>query len=188
MIYLTDEELIKKCASGSSTAFDELYNRYSNQLVNFICRIINDFPRAEDLFQETFIRVIENAEKFNDNYKFSTWIYRIAINLSYNELKRQKLVAAPVKIESEEEYYSTIYNNADYNDPQSKMEIRENQEKIQKGLSELSENHRIVFILKFHQELSYKEISLITGVSIGTVKSRIYYALQHLKEILEYLS
>ena len=87
---VTEQSLVMRCREGDLGAFDILYRKYGTPLVNFLDRMIHDTGLAEDMFQETFIRVLENIERYNPAYRFSTWIYKIATNLCLNELKRQK--------------------------------------------------------------------------------------------------
>ncbi len=184
----TDEELIKRCAEGDHSAFDTLFKKYGKQLTFFIHQIINDFDRAQDIFQDTFIKVLEKADQFNDKFRFSTWLYRIALNLSINELKRKQR-------ENNRKYNGRSSDNHDNSEdilnnlraldtPQSLMEKQDMIERVTKALNRIPGAKRTAFILKFYHNLSYEEIAGVMECSKGTVKSRIHYALEHLQVLV----
>src|SRR5438046_1718540 len=86
----SDHELLSAIAQGDESAFQEIVQRYRNQIINFIYRMLNDYERAVDLSQETFLRIYTNAHKYQATYSFSTYIYRIASNLAISELRQRK--------------------------------------------------------------------------------------------------
>ncbi len=168
----TDEELIRKFQQGDETAYNEIVNRFSGPLLNFIYRIIGDSAYAEDLLQETFIRVYQNKHSYREIAKFSTWIYTIASNLSKTELRRQKV----------RRWFSLSGNRADdrpmeiANDdytPAETMQQNSSLDIIHKEIQKLPMSFKEVIILRDVQELSYDEISTILNIPLGTVKSRV---------------
>jgi len=173
---LDDNELIKLSAKGEIWAFDELYRKYSSKILNFIYRMTGDRLVAEDLMQDTFVKVFENSDKFNSKYKFTTWIYKIASNLTINEINKSKLRNIKKK------YWKNNSNNDEF---QIKLEKKEVNDKILKCLNRLSLQHRAVLVLKFYQHCNYDEISEILNISIGTVKSRIHYAVRNIRHLLQ---
>ena len=189
MNYNSDEYLVSEISRGNIRAFNKLYKKYSSPIYNYIYRLIGVVSITEDIFQDTFTRVFQNINRFNPEYKFSTWIYTIASNLCFNELKKIK--------KNRSLFYSTELNHIKYQDkqqteisgkeksPLEQTETNDLKEKINNALSNLSENHRMVFVQKFYHNLSYKEIADIMNCSLGTVKSRIHYAIENLKKILE---
>jgi len=185
----SDEYLVNEVSKGNVEAFNALYNKYSGQIYNYIYRLIGEVCTVEDIFQDTFVRVIQNIDRYNPVFKFSTWIYTIASNLCFNELKKMKKNKNHVQIsEMNSGENFPVKQHQLHSKEKSPLEhtvISDVQEKIKLAVNSLSENHRMVFIQKFYHNLSYKEIADIMNCSIGTVKSRIHYALEHLREILE---
>ena len=184
----TAEQLIKRCASGDEGAFDLLFKKYARPLTFFICQIIHDFDRAQDIFQDTFLKVIKQADKFDEKYRFSTWIYRIALNLSINELRRKQREGSRIvntqhtnNLDSSLEYLDNLHRREN---PHEILERKDMLGKVMKAVDHLPGPKRIAFILKFHQHLSYEEIAGIMECSTGTVKSRIHYAVEHLQVLV----
>jgi len=185
----SDDKLVKEICNGNLKAFNILYQKYSSPILNYIYKLTGNTEIAEDIFQETFIRVINNIERYNPLYRFSTWIYTIASNLCFNELKKinknKILFQESVLNGHEESKHSHIQIQSKEKNPLERIEILDIQEKIKGAIDQLSETHKMVFIQKFYQELSYKEIAEIMNCSIGTVKSRIHYAVENLRKLLE---
>lgn len=168
----SDEELIERFQKGDLYAFDLIVKRYKEQLLNFVYRFVGNQEEAEDIVQETFLRVYRKRKAYKRIAKFSTWIYTIAGNLSRTELrrrKRRKLFSV-----TDMGYEDRDYEISDegYN-PESQVEGKIQEEIIQKEINNLSPKFREVIILRDVQELSYEEISKIIKVPIGTVKSRV---------------
>lgn len=168
----SDEDLIERFQKGDLYAFDLIVKRYKDQLLNFVYRFVGNQEEAEDIVQETFLRVYRKRKAYKRIAKFSTWIYTIAGNLSRTELrrrKRRKLFSV-----SDMGFEDRDYEISDegYN-PESQVEGRLQEEIIQKEINNLSPKFREVIILRDIQELSYEEISKIIKVPIGTVKSRV---------------
>ena len=168
----TDELLISRFQSGDENAYVELVNRYKDKLTNFVFYFLNDEEHADDIVQETFIRLYEKKHYYKQIAKFSTWIYTIARNLANTELRKKKRTKVM--------YLSQMNNQKkDYdlksNDPDLNTEI-ENEflmKEIHTAIDKLSENYKSVIILRDIQGLDYEQISTIVGVPLGTVKSRI---------------
>ncbi|WP_428275911.1 sigma-70 family RNA polymerase sigma factor [Candidatus Palauibacter sp.] len=173
---LEDAELVTQYLGGQRFAFNEIAERYQDRLLNFIYRTIGDRDRAEDLVQETFVRVYRHLHRFDPARKFSTWIYTIASNLAKNELRnraRNPLVLFHSLRKSWEadhrplEFEDTAYR------PDDLFRKRRVREQVEAAVAELPEHHRVVFVLRELEGKSYEEISEITGVTLGTVKSRL---------------
>lgn len=180
----SDEQLIKQCSKGNHEAFDMLFKKYSRPLTYFIFQIIRDHDRSQDIFQDTFIKVLERADQFNDSYRFSTWIYRIAMNLSINELRKRKrengIRHFPGTTDNKTDPFDS-FDSGNEKDPLEKAELKDLSSKVDCALRKLPDPKRIAFILKFHHNLSYEEIAGIMECSTGTVKSRIHYAVEQLQ-------
>jgi len=184
----TDEELIARFQHGELHAFDLIVERYKDQLLNFVFRFLGNQEQAEDILQETFLRVYRNRHAYRRVAKFSTWIYTIAGNLARTELRkrnRRRLFSlSDMGVEDKDYEVSDDGFN-----PESYVDTILHEEIIQKEINKLSPKFREVIILRDMQELSYEEISQILRIPIGTVKSRVNRArlrLQtQLKKILD---
>lgn len=168
----SDEDLIERFQRGDLYAFDLIVKRYKDQLLNFVFRFVGNHEEAEDIVQETFLRVYRKRKAYKRIAKFSTWIYTIAGNLARTELrrrKRRKLFSV-----TDMGYEDRDYEISDeaYN-PETQTDGLIQEEIIQKEINDLSPKFREVIILRDVQELSYEEISKIIKVPIGTVKSRV---------------
>ena len=170
---LTDEQLIKDFQAGDSHAFEELVERYKNRIYNFIYRFVNDVSLAEDLTQDTFLKLFTHKDSYREIAKFSTWLYTIAQNLAKTELRkrnrRQTYSVSDLSTEDREFVISSDQNIV----VDKKSDVENFNLVIMDCLMELSEEFQIMIILRDFQELSYEIISNIMEIPIGTVKSRI---------------
>jgi len=180
----TDEELIARFQNGDYYAFDTIIKRYKDQLVNFAYRFLGDLEDAEDIVQETFLRVFRKKKAYKNVAKFSTWIYTITGNLAKTELrrrKRRKLLSIT----------NLGFEDKDFELPDPEKGPEENVDsiikdrEIQKAIDSLPEKFREVIIFRDIQELSYEEISSILKIPLGTVKSRVNRGRLKLQEFLE---
>ncbi len=182
----TDEDLIEKFQNGDLYAFDLIVKRYKNQLLNFIYRFLGNAEEAEDLVQETFLRVYRNRRAYQKVAKFSTWIYTIAGNLAKTELRKRK----------RRKFFSISdlgYNEKDYDisdeayNPEKDVDSRMKEEIIHREINDLSPKFREVILLRDVQQLSYEEISQIVNIPLGTVKSRVNRGRLKLQEKLKHI-
>ncbi len=180
----TDEELIERFQNGDVYAFDLIVKRYKNQLLNFIYRFLGNAEEAEDLVQETFLRVYRNRKAYQKVAKFSTWIYTIAGNLAKTELRKRK--RRRFFSISELGYNDKDYDISDENyNPERDVDGRIKETIIHEKIMELSPKFREVIILRDVQQLSYEEISEIVNIPLGTVKSRVNRGRLKLQEKLK---
>ncbi|MAJ44869.1 MAG: RNA polymerase subunit sigma-24 [Candidatus Marinimicrobia bacterium] len=180
---LTDEELIEKFQNGDIGAYTEIVNRYKDRLYNFIYRYLYDSDRAEDILQDTFIKLYTHKNSYRQIAKFSTWLYTIAGNLAKTELrklKRRKTYSISEVSRNEKEFIIKSPNTDTENDANS-INIEKS---IQKALNQLPQDFKTIIILRDIQELSYEDISCIVNVPIGTVKSRINRGRLKLQKLL----
>jgi len=182
----TDEELIALFQKGDERAYLELVKRYKDRLVNFVFRYVASREMAEDIVQDTFLKLYTSSHMYKEIARFSTWIYTIAGNLAKTELrkrKRRKIFSIhDMGIDDKEfEIPSDTYN------PERESRSAYQEREIQIAISRLPEQFKTAIILRDIQELSYEEISKIVGVPVGTVKSRINRGRQKLQEILREL-
>jgi len=183
----SDAELMTRCKDGDMTAFDILIHRHKTPLVNFIYRFIGDPDSAEDLAQETFIRVYRNIDRYrHDMAGFRTWMYRIASNLCKNELRnrsRRPRILVNNAIGNQDDEGNPIENMVDPSPrPDGQVEEKELQDVLARAISGLPEKLRIALILRDIEGMSYEEISQTIRKPVGTVKSRINRARLMLKD------
>ena len=168
----SDEALMGNLRRGDMQAFDELYTRHRQPLFNFISRLLQDVALAEDVFQETYMRVLENADRFNPRGKFSTWLYTIAHNLCMDELRRQN-----TSIPAEQMAEPPV------RDPHDHLLKREDEATAHQLLAALQPHLRAVVVLRVLHDYSQEETAKIVGVPVGTVKSRLHHALKQLRQM-----
>lgn len=164
----SDEILMTRFSRGDEAAFLELVNRYQRKLLNFIFRRTGCREMAEDLVQETFLRVVNAAPRYQATAKFTTWLYTIALNLWRNEVSRRSLKTCVV----------------DDNIPSSSMDVEMalDFKHLQTLMQTLSEEHCLVLELGFIEGWTNQQIADLTGCTVGTVKSRKFYALKALRK------
>lgn len=180
----TDEELIARFQEGDEQAYIELVSRYRDKLMTFVYRFMNNYELAEDIVQDTLLKLYTHKHYYRSIAKFSTWIYTIAGNLSKTELRKKKRrkVINLSQVGSEDREYEF---------PATEPETGElvqsgyTEKKIQESIQKLPLHFRTVIILRDIQELSYEEVSKIVDVPLGTVKSRINRARLQLQKDLE---
>ena len=183
---VTDEDLIEYFQQGDVMAYEQLIKRYKNRLLNYIYRFIGNQEEAEDIVQETFLRLYRNRNSYTRVAKFSTWIYTIAGNLARTELRRHKRrrLFSLSDIGSEDKDYDIPDNSFN---PESYVNSTLQIEVIHKEIAGLSPKFREVIILRDIEELSYEEISKIIQIPIGTVKSRVNRARLRLQKRLKHV-
>ncbi|MDX9846455.1 MAG: sigma-70 family RNA polymerase sigma factor [Tenuifilaceae bacterium] len=184
---MSDKELIDDILQhNSQKAFEELVNRYQPMVTKTCLGFVNSLADAEDLAQEVFIEVFESLKGFRSEAKISTWIYRIAVNKSLNQVRKQKRDRIFRSIEN----FFTSKNdvneplqvlNRDGENADSNLERSENKRMLKQAINALPENQRIAFILSKYQELSYKEIADVMGVSLSSVESLLFRAKSNLQ-------
>ena len=176
---LTDEELVSAHLQGRPAAFHRLYDRYRDRLIHFITRKTGDPDRAQDLVQEAFIRVTRHLHRFDTSKKFSTWVYTIAGNLSKNELRnrsRSPLVLFQRLTNNWDDDHRPLQFEDYSTKPDDLCRKRYLRRLVEDTVQTLPEHHQLVFRLRELEGKSYEEISDITGVNLGTVKSRLNQA------------
>lgn len=180
----TDEELIARFQGGDEQAYVELVNRYRDRLMTFVYRFVNDFEQAQDIVQDTLLKVYTHRHFYKEIAKFSTWIYTIAGNLAKTELRKRKRrkVTNLSQMSREDKVYEIPSNDTDTGD---RIQGQFAEQQLQKAIQSLPLHFRTVVILRDLQELSYEEISNIVDVPLGTVKSRINRARLQLQKALK---
>ncbi|ALX47498.1 RNA polymerase sigma factor SigW [Lentibacillus cibarius] len=182
----TVNSLVKKAQKGDQLAFSELIDFYQHRVYRICFRLIGNHHDAEDLAQTAFLRAYQNINSHDNNKKFSSWLFRIATNLTLDRLKMKK----PDYYLDAEVFNAdgmTMYNRIPANNqlPEDQVIGREMLDIIQKAMFGLSPEYRLAIIFKYLEELSLKEISDIMQIPIGTVKTRIHRGREILRKQLE---
>ncbi len=169
-----DEDLIVQVQNGQRKAYDELVSRYKGRLFSFILRMVKDADLAEELTQETLIRVYIHAAKYREIAKFSTWIFTIATNLVRNKMRQKSRRPWTISLNPAPDDDEVPVDPADTRaDTSAEVEREELAALINEATSRIPEKYRIPFLLREVDQLSYEEIQQVTGLKLGTVRSRI---------------
>ena len=180
----TDADLVKSYINGSEIALETLVNRHKLQIFNFINSKINDRDTSEDIFQDTFIKVIRTLRNglYNEEGKFLPWIMRIAHNLVIDHFRKSNRIPT---IENKEEF--DIFQFVSDTAPNAENILIEDQilKDIQKLIQELPDDQKEVLIMRLYRDMSFKEIAENTKVSINTALGRMRYAIINLRRLIE---
>lgn len=160
---------------GDEDAFRELVDRYQEPLLNYLYRFTSNRELAEEITQETFIAILQNMQNFRKGAKFRPWIYAIATNKALNILRRRNPTCDNLSLQKAV---------SDTVDPVAQASRQELITAVQQALQKLPAKQRAIFILRFYQGLAYEEIATAIGCPVGTVKSRMCYALKKLRSVL----
>ena len=166
----SDEKLILRFQEGDINAYNELVKRYKDRLLNFVLRYFNNVEQAEDVVQDTLIKLYTHASYYKKVAKFSTWIFTIAKNNALTELRKNKRKKTD-SLWTDDGQVIDINSKEESLDSKVQNEIAIDQ--LNKFLDEIPENFRMAVVLRDFEELSYEEISKILEIPIGTIKSRI---------------
>lgn len=180
-----DEEMMAATAQGDEYAFEILVRRHQASVLNLVYRFIGNRSQAKDLAQEVFTRVWQAAKSYEPKAKFSTWIYRITVNLCLNELKsagRKKLTFHFSNVEGAETGVEALSDESP--SAEERLLAEERSRQISDALQSLPENQRMALILKKYDDLSYQEIAQILGCSVSAVESLLVRAKKNLYEKL----
>lgn len=171
----TDERLMQFVAKGDARAFEALYDRYSDRLLNYFYRMLwRDREKAEDFMQDLFTKLLSKPEAFDPKRSFKPWLFSIANNMCKNEYEKQAVRSG--------EGTELANENLAANEPTmpDHLDWDAFNQSLDRELALLDEKHRTSFVLRYREELSIREISVICDCSEGTVKSRLFYALRKL--------
>lgn len=178
--------LLKKVKEGNQTAFEKLILQYEKQVYNIAYRMFYNEADAKDISQEVFLRIYQKIHTFEETSKFSTWLYRITINICIDELRKRKGKETYSIDETykQEDGEMTKQYKLQEQGPEEVFLQKERIEALHKGIQKLPEDYKAVIILRDLQNFSYQEIADILSCSLGTVKSRISRGRIQLKNIL----
>lgn len=184
MTKLTDRELVLAYANGDNSAFDVLLSRHQKGVFDYILHLVNDYDKANDIFQDTFIKAISMIRqgRYDDSGKFPAWLNRVAHNHIIDLYRRAK-TANTISNDADEEI--DLFNNRDLCEGSIEDELIQTQfnEDLRRMLLSLPEDQQQVVHMRMYLDLSFKEIAEITGVSINTALGRMRYALRNLRRL-----
>lgn len=181
---MNDNMLVQKFIDGDQLALEELVHRHKNRVFTYIVLIVKNHQLAEDIFQDTFIKVIRSLKlgKYTENGKFVSWVLRIAHNLIIDHFRKEKLLNTTSNDDTEVD----LFNSQKYSDEniEDKLVFEQITEDVRKLVELLPEDQRQVIIMRHYMDLSFKEISEQTNVSINTALGRMRYALINLRKLI----
>jgi RNA polymerase sigma-70 factor (ECF subfamily) len=184
---LDDEALVRLTLNGEREAFSELIIRYQGRALGVVTGVVGNREDALDVVQDAFMKAYTSLGSFRFGSKFYTWFYRLLVNRAIDKLReisRNPGASYDETWMKEDGLASPVYS--EYTDgPERLVQRKELKESIKEAIDSLSENHRVVIVLRELEGLSYEEIAGILGISIGTVMSRIYYAREKLRALLK---
>jgi RNA polymerase sigma-70 factor (ECF subfamily) len=181
---MTDEELALSYINGNNRAFDELLSRSQDKIFNYIMYVVKDEDLANDLFQETYLKVITKMQngRYTDTGKFFWWLTRVAHNviIDYYRAQKSNRIVEPTKDNDLSNLNSNLVMDSNRESEMANAQVLRD---VKKLMEALPEQQREVVFMRYYQELSFKEIAEITGVSINTSLGRMRYALINLRKL-----
>jgi RNA polymerase sigma-70 factor (ECF subfamily) len=182
----SDEELVRSVLDGDRGGFTTLVERYQSRLVNYLHRLVRDIEEAHDLAQEVFVRVYQALDRFDPQYRFSTWLFRVAQNAAIDVIRKRRLRLVPLARPDEDgEGTHEIEVAAEGPSALDRMEGAERDAKVRDAIEDLPWEYRELIVLRHYGELAYEEIAEAKGMPLGTVKNKLFRARQMLKAMLE---
>lgn len=182
---LTDEELVRSVLAGDRERFAELVERYQARLINYLHRLVRDLDEAHDLAQEVFVRVYQALDRFDPQYRFSTWLFRVAQNAAIDLIRKRRFRLVPLTRPDEDgEGVRELEIAAEGPSAQDRLESTERDGRIREAIEGLPWEYRELIVLRHYGELAYDEIATAKGMPLGTVKNKLFRARQMLKTAL----
>jgi RNA polymerase sigma-70 factor, ECF subfamily len=188
----TDQEIVVLARAGEEAAYRELIRRYERPLFSLLYRMVRDRELAEDLAQETFIKALNAIESYRPEYKFSSWIFKIANNAAIDHLRRRELDTLSLEgsphAETPEAVEATALQIGDRQEsPLDAVEARELGGQIEQAIAQLRPEYRSCILLRHVEGRAYEEIAEILSLPLGTVKTYIHRARNELRQALAHL-
>ncbi len=181
-IAVPDIDLVRSAVAGSESSFEALVKRYQKPITAYIYRMLGDPESSLDVSQEVFIKVFNSLDKYRSEYKFSTWLYRIAHNAAIDHLRRNPLNRQSIETENDDGAYQ-LQLESPHPTPEQERERSEWRSEINEVVKRLPVQYRELILLRHAQDMSYDEIAEITGLPLGTVKNRLFRAREMMREI-----
>ena len=177
----SDPDLVASAARGLEGSFEELVNRYQRPISAFVYRMVGDYDAALDLTQEIFIKVYASLARYRPEFKFSTWIYRIAHNAAIDHLRRTSSRERSLSVGTETDNYELPLESEGLT-PEQQSEREERRGEIETVVRSLPTAYRELIVLRHSQDLTYEEIVEVTGLPLGTVKNRLFRAREMMRQ------
>ena len=186
---VSDQQVVVFAQQGREDAYRELISRYERPVFSLIFRMVRDKETAEDLAQETFIKVLNNIDRYLPEFKFSSWLFKIANNITIDFLRRRQIdtisiEGAPDAVTAESKKATAIALASGGESPLQELESKELGEQIEKAIGKLRPEYRACILLRHVEDYSYDEIAEIVKLPLGTVKTYIHRARAELRESL----
>jgi RNA polymerase sigma-70 factor (ECF subfamily) len=186
---LPDADVVALAQRGREVAYRELLRRYERPVFSLVFRMVRDRTIAEDLAQETFIKVLNHIDRYRPEFKFSSWLFKIANNITIDHLRRRQLdtisiEGSPDAVTGESMRATAVTVKSAGESPLEELESRELGASIEKAIAKLRPEYRACIILRHVEDYSYDEIAEIVKLPLGTVKTYIHRARQELREYL----
>jgi len=172
---LTDGELIVDAVNGRVDGFEELVRRYQRPITGYVFRMLGNYESSLDVTQEVFIKVYNSLNKYSPEYKFSTWLYRIAHNAAIDHMRRNQVSPQSLEAQNADGSYQ-IQIESRRPSPEQDHERKEWRHEIDSVVRCLPPAYRDLILLRHSRDLSYDEIADVTGLPLGTVKNRLFRA------------
>jgi RNA polymerase sigma-70 factor (ECF subfamily) len=180
---MEDADLVRLCQNGDMAAFEQLFYKHQDRVYGVAYRMTNNEEDALDLTQEIFLKAYQKIDKFKFSSAFSTWLYRLAVNLCIDELRKRKRTANTMPLE--EVANTGMDTCATMDTPEDHVISQDRERQIWNAINSLKEKERAIIVLRDIEGLSYKEIAEVLKCSLGRVKSRLHEAREKLKTTLE---
>lgn len=178
---VSDRELVAIAVEGFDGSFEELVRRYQRPISAYVYRMVGNYESALDLTQEIFIKVYNSLNRYRAEFKFSTWIYKIAHNAAVDHLRRSATREQPLVVGPEGDSFDLPLESSHLS-PEQESERKERRGEIEAVVRALPANYRELIILRHSQDLSYEEIVEVTGLPLGTVKNRLFRAREMMRQ------
>ena len=179
---ISDLELITSAIGGRESGFEGLVRRYQRPITGYIYRMLGDYEASLDVSQEVFIKVYNSLSRYSSEYKFSTWLYRIAHNAAIDHMRRNSISPQSLETENPDGTYE-LQIECPKPTPEQDRERSEWRTEIDNVVKRLPAAYRELILLRHSQDLSYDEIAEVTGLPLGTVKNRLFRAREMMREI-----
>lgn len=176
--------LIRRAQSGDRAAFDALVRLYDQHVLRLVLKVVQSQEEARDLYQEAFLKIYRSLVRFRFESQFSTWLYRVVMNVCFDYLRRQKNreeVQAPEAEENDTDFFHTIADTQPASDPEKSLRAEEIRKRIERALRRLGPRERMVFELRHFQGLRLRAIGEMCGTSEETAKNSLFRATQKLR-------
>jgi RNA polymerase sigma-70 factor, ECF subfamily len=188
----SDQDLVARARQGSEKAYRELLDRYQRPVFSIVYRMIRDRERAEDLAQETFVRVFNHIDRYDPRFKFSSWIFKIATNLTIDSIRRKEVETVSIdgsrNAVTDEQIESTrIALPSPDENPEELLEAKQLGAEIEEAIGRLRPEYRAAILLRHVEGREYQEIADILSLPLGTVKTYIHRGRNELRDSLQHL-